>query len=144
MELKSRKRTNPKRMKKLLQFVTVLAISLFAGQPGFAALACSARTAASVPCAPRCPMAMHHLGAECLGHESAAGSRCDQEFCRHGVAPAVMRLASGTRRTALNTGFVASLPPTTANASVASPPPLPDPPVSGAPARYILFRVFRI
>jgi hypothetical protein len=132
-----------KRMKKLLQLVAVLAIALLTAGPALAGLTCSMGTASALPCAPHCPMAMHHMGMDCQMPQ-ASRMGCMQECCRFGWPQAVVRSAHGVKPKAAVSAIFVAVPFAATGATAAAAAPPPGDLVASSPPRHILFRVFRI
>jgi hypothetical protein len=131
-------------MKKFLQFVAVALVAVLTAQPALAGLTCGMTPLTGVPCAPKCDMAMHHMGANCPMHHHDTSSGCQQDCCRHGWPPALVQSASKTRLKTSGTPFLFAIPaPASAPAAAFAAAP-PEDIVAAAPDRHVLLQVFRI
>jgi len=131
-------------MKRFIQFVAVVVIALLAAQPALAGMQCEMGTPASGHCAPCCHKAMSHMGMDCPMPHQVADSGCGQNYCHDALPQGVALLAAGVKLKAGKTEFLVVMPQMVAEANapfVAAPP---GNKVAAAPARYILFQVFRI
>jgi hypothetical protein len=135
---------NLKQMKRLFQFVAVVVVALLAAQPALAALPCNMGAPACGPCAHCCGKTMSHMGMACQMAHKIAGAGCDQNCCHDALPRAVAQLTAGVKPKAGGTVYLASEPQIVAgtDASLVAEPP--GKPAAAAPARYILFQVFRI
>jgi hypothetical protein len=131
-------------MKKLIQFVAVALVAVLAVQPALAGLTCGMMPSASVPCASKCEMAMHRMGASCPMRHHDTGSGCQQDCCRHGWPPAVVQSAFKATPKPSATPFLLAVPvPASAGIAAFAVPPPEDIGASG-PDRHVLLQVFRI
>lgn len=129
-------------MKRLVQFVAVLAIGLLVVQPALAGLPCVA--GANTECAPGCPMAMNGMRPGCPMASQMASGDCPQNCRGHALpqatapvaAPEKLKLAVSAAPSMLLGSVFMAEPElnlrTPIEARIASPP------------RYILNRAFRI
>lgn len=132
------------RMKRFLQFVALVVIALLAAQPALAAMSCEMGTSASGHHAPCCHKVMSHMGMGCPIHHQVTAAGCDQNHCHDALPQSVALLSAGVKPKAGRADFIAVMPRMVAEAGapfVAAPP---GKTVAAAPARYILFQVFRI
>ena len=132
------------RMKRLLQFVAVVLVALLAAQPALAGMQCEMGTPASMHCAPCCHKAMSHMGMGCPMQHQVTASGCGQNCCHDALPQGVALLAAGVKPKAGRAEFLAVVSQMAAEADA---PVVTAPPgysVAAAPARYILFQVFRI
>jgi hypothetical protein len=133
-----------KDMKRLLQVATFALIAVLTAQPALAGLTCGMTPLVSVPCAPKCDMAMSHMGVNCAMHHHETGAGCQQDCCRHGWPPALVQAASKTRPKTSGTPFMLAVPvPASAPAATFAAAP-PEDIVAAAPDRHVLLQVFRI
>jgi len=131
-------------MKRFIQFAAFIAVALLAAQPALAGLPCEMGTSASGHCAPCCHKAMSRMGMDCPMHHQVTASGCGQSCCHDALPLGVAELAAGVKPKAGRTDFFAVAPQI---ASEANAPFVAAPPgntCARAPARYILFQVFRI
>lgn len=132
------------RMKRFLQFVAVIIAVLLATQPALAGMSCEMGTPASMHCAPCCHKAMSRMGMDCPMQHQVAASGCDQSCCSDALPQGVVLLAAGVKPKAGKAEFVAVAPQVVATTGAAFVSAPPGNAVTAAPARYILFQVFRI
>jgi hypothetical protein len=132
------------RMKRFLQFVAVVVVALLAAQPALAGMSCEMGTPASRHCAPCCDKGMSHMGMACPMQHQVAASGCGLSCCNDALPRGVALLAAGVKPKAGRVEFIAVAPRLVADthATFVSAPPGYS--VAAAPARYILFQVFRI
>jgi hypothetical protein len=130
-------------MKKVLQFVAVALVAVLTAQPALGGLTCGMAPSQGVPCAPKCDMAMHHMGANCTMHHHDTGAGCQQDCCRHGWPPALVQSASKSRPKTSGTPFLLAIP-APASAPAAFTAARPEDIVAASPDRHILLQVFRI
>jgi hypothetical protein len=133
-----------RRMKRTLQLVALAVAVLLAAQPALAGLPCVMGTASCGPCAACCHGRMSQMGLDCPMPDRMAGSACDQNCCQAGLPQVVAQLAAGAKPKAGRTDYVAATPMMVPDAGPAFSAPPPVPILSAAPARYVLFKVFRI
>ncbi len=133
-----------RRMKRTLQLVALAVAVLLAAQPALAGLPCAMGTPACGPCAACCHGHMSQMGMGCSMPDQMAGTACDQNCCQVGLPQVVAQLAAGAKPKAGRTEYVAATPMMVADAGPAFSAPPPVPYIAAAPARYILFQVFRI
>ena len=132
------------RMKRLLQFVAIAVIVLLAAQPALAGMSCEMGTSASRQCAPCCHKAMSRIGMSCPMHHQVAASGCDQSCCKDALPRGVALLAAGVKPKAGRAEFIAIAPRLVSDTDAPFTAAPPGNIVAAAPARYILFQVFRI
>jgi hypothetical protein len=133
-----------KRMKRLLQFVSILTILLLVGQPTLTRASCAWASAASLPGTAACPMGMTRMGEDCRIAGQMAASNCPANCCRSALQPSMARRAAPFRPRVSLIGSVAALLPAVAEtrpASAVRPPG--DSPFAGT-ERHIFLQVFRI
>jgi hypothetical protein len=131
-------------MKRLLQFVAVVMVAMLAAQPALAGMQCEMGTSASGHRAPCCHKAMSRMGMNCPMHYKVAATGCDQNYCHDALPQGVALLAAGVKPKAGRAQFIAVAPQMVAEADAAYGYASPGNAVAAAPARYILFQVFRI
>jgi hypothetical protein len=131
-------------MKRVLQFVAVVVVAMLAAQPALAGMQCEMGTAAIGHCAPCCHKVLRHMGMDCPMPHQVAASGCDQSCCHDALPRGVALLAAGVKPKAGRVEFIAVAPPMVAEADAAFMAAPPGYSVAAAPARYILFQVFRI
>jgi hypothetical protein len=89
-------------------------------------------------------MTMSQMGMNCQMAQQNLGAGCDRNCCREGLQPGVVPFTAGAKPKVLATEcVVAAVPMAIGQGPVFQAVP-PCTLVRGAPARYILFRVFRI
>jgi hypothetical protein len=133
-----------KQMKRFLQIVAVLAITLLSVQPAIAGLTCDLGAPAGLTCAPHCPMAGSHVSKDCQKPLHASRTGCQQESCRFGWPQAVVRSTQIAKTKAIAAPFFLALPTAAPAKASASTAPPPSDLAAASPPRHILFRVFRI
>jgi hypothetical protein len=131
-------------MKRLIQFVAVVMVALLAAQPALAGMSCEMGTPASGHCAPCCHKAMSHMGTDCPMQHQVTTTDCDQSCCHDALPQGVALLAAGVKPKAGSAEFIAVAPRLVMDADAAFVGAPPGSAVAAAPARYILFQVFRI
>jgi hypothetical protein len=131
-------------MKRFLQFVAVVVVALLAAQPALAGMQCEMGTSARMHCASCCHKAMSHVGMDCPMQNQVAASGCDQSCCHDALPRGVALLAAGVKPKAGRAEFIAVALPMVAESDAAFMAAPPGNSVAAAPARYILFQVFRI
>lgn len=129
-------------MKRLVQFVAVLAIGLLAAQPVLFGLSCVAGSGAA--CAAGCPMATNTMGLDCPMGNQMDASNCGQDCCAKAVPQAVVFAATPEKLKLVVAGspapvVVEAFAPRQALAVNAR-----DDTRATSPPRYILDQVFRI
>src|SRR5271157_739325 len=131
-------------MKRFIQFVAVVMVALLAAQPALAGMQCEMGTPASGHCAPCCHKAMSHMGMDCPMQHQVTALGCDQNCCHDALPQGVALLAAGVKPKAGKVDCFAVAPQmvTESNAAFVAAPPGSK--IATAPARYILFQVFRI
>jgi hypothetical protein len=132
------------RMKRFLQFVAVVMVVLLTAQPALAGMSCEMGTPASGHRASCCHKAMSRVGMNCPMHHKIAASGCEQSCCYDALPQGVALLAAGVKPKAGRADCFIVVPRMVAEADapfVAAPP---GNTIAAAPARYILFQVFRI
>jgi hypothetical protein len=134
----------PKQMKRVFQFVAVVVVALLATQPALAGLPCNMGAPACGPCAHCCGKTMSHMGMACQMAHKVAGAGCDQNCCHDALPRAVAQLTAGVKPKAGGNVYLASVPQTVSDADASFVAAPPGKPAAAAPARYILFQVFRI
>jgi hypothetical protein len=132
------------RMKRLLQFVAVAVIVLLAAQPALAGMQCDMGTPSSGQCAPCCHKAMSHMGMGCPMQHQISVAGCGESCCKDALPRGVVLLAPGVKPKAGRAEFIAMAPRLVTDADAAFVGAPPGNAVTSAPARYILFQVFRI
>jgi hypothetical protein len=127
-----------KQMKKFLQFVAVMVVAVLATQPALAGLTCT-MVAASVPCAPRCPMVV-----DCPMAHHGASADCLQDCCRYPLPQAISRSSRQAKPKADRAPMFMLVPaiPQSTHPAFAAPPP--GDLAAASPPRNILLQVFRI
>ncbi len=95
-------------------------------------------------CAPDCGMSMSQMGMDCQMPMQIAGTGCDMNCCHNAFLQGIVPPASGLKQKVLRTAQFELVPQAATDPAtifVAAPP---GSITSTAPARYILFQVFRI
>ncbi len=133
-----------KLMKWFLQIVAVVAGALLAAQPALAGLSCEMGTPTGGHCAPCCREAMNRMGMDCPMQQQAAATGCDQNCCSDALPQGVAELTSGVKPKIVIAKFFAVAPRLVTDAGTAFAAAPPGKTAAAAPARYILFQVFRI
>lgn len=131
-------------MKRFIQFVAVVVIALLAAQPALAGMKCEMGTPTDGQRAPCCHKAMSRMGMDCPMHHQVTASDCDQSCCNDALPQGVALLAAGVKPKAGKVDCFSVAPRMVA---VSDAPFVAAPPgntFAAAPARYILFQVFRI
>jgi hypothetical protein len=131
-------------VKKILQLAVLVTIALLAMQPAFAGQVCAQGMPVTGGCVPGCTMAMSQMGADCPMSLQVTSTDCEQNCCSAGLPLGVAQSATGVNLKAGRTVYFAAVLQPIADAGAvcaATPPSNLD---STAPARYILFHVFRI
>lgn len=131
-------------MKRLLQIVALAVVASLASQPALASVPCAMGAPAKAPCVPDCGMSMSQMDMDCQMPLQIAGTGCDLNCCHNIFLQGIVPSASGFKQKALRTAHFALMPPIVTDAGtvfVAAPPGNTS---TAAPARYILFQVFRI
>lgn len=131
-------------MKRLFQFVAVAVVALLAAQPALAALPCNMGAPVCGPCAHCCGKTMSHMGMACQMPHMIAGVGCDQNCCHDALPRAVAQLTAGSKPKVGRTEYLAAMPQVVAGVDLAFVAAPPGKAAAAAPARYILFQVFRI
>jgi hypothetical protein len=131
-------------MKRFLQFVAIVVVALLAAQPALAGMQCEMGTPASTHCAPCCHKAMRPMGMICPMSHQVAASGCDQSCCHDALPQGAALLAAGVKPKAGRAEFIAVVPQMLEESDAAFAGAPPGSTVAAAPARYILFQVFRI
>jgi hypothetical protein len=136
-------------MKRVLQLVVLVTVSLLAAQPALAGLPCAQAIPAASDCAPGCGMAMNQgpmsqMGMDCQMSWQAPGNCGERNCCSAALPQLVAHLSSVDKsRDARTIQFVPALQAVVLAGPVFAVSPPVDP-VSAAPAKYVLFHVFRI
>jgi hypothetical protein len=126
-------------MKRVLQLVALIVGSLLTTQPVLC-LPCPMGAAETGCCAPGCTMAMSQMGTV---HQISAHG-CVQDCCQQVLPQAIARLQVRPRaKISGAASFIVALP-AVAGAELGSSLQPPGVPHASEPARYLLFRVFRI
>jgi hypothetical protein len=87
---------------------------------------------------------MSHMGMACHMPHKATRSGCDQNCCHDALPKAVAHLTVGAKPKAGGTVYFAAVPQMVADADASFAAEPPGKAAIAAPARYILFQVFRI
>jgi hypothetical protein len=132
------------RMKRLLQFVAFIMVAMLAAQPALAGMQCGRGTPASGQRAACCHKAMSRMGMNCPMHHKVAATGCEQSTCNDALPRGVVLLAAGIKQKAGRAEFIAVAPRLVLDADAPFGSAPPGNAVAAAPARYILFQVFRI
>ena len=129
-------------MKRLAQFVAILAMAFLVIPPALAGVICT--PAESAACVPSCPMAMDSMGADCPMVGQAMASECPLNCCAQNALHAVAPLVPSEKVRLAISLLAAVLPgaPLTIGAQASLFAPLENKAVS--PPIYILNQVFRI
>ncbi len=129
-------------MRKLIQFVAILAVGLIAVQPALAGLACV--PGMHMACAPGCPMAMGGMGANCPMAGQMAAIDCSQDCCAqtHPQAIVLPALVTKLQFALLASPSAASAATFPAGTDFASRSPVTD--EASSPPLYLLNQVLRI
>ena len=133
-----------KRMKRILQLVSILTILLLVGQPTLTRASCAWASAASAPCKAKCPKGMSQMGMDCRMAGTMAASGCPANCCQSALQPAMARRIAITRPRVAIAGSVAVLLPSVAEARPASAVIPPGESHFAVTERHILLQVFRI
>jgi hypothetical protein len=128
-----------KRMKRFLKLVAVIVVAGLTAQPALAGLMCQMVASASVPCAPRCPMA-----ADCPMAHHGASADCLQDCCRYPQPQAIARSSRQAKPKADNASRLLAVPADSRTTHPAFAVPLPGDLAAASPPRTILLKVFRI
>jgi hypothetical protein len=130
-------------MKRLSQFVSVLAILLLAGQPMLTRASC-AWGSASEPCMVACPMGMSQMGMDCRMADRMGAAGCPLNCCQSALQPAMARLTTPARPRLALLHTVAVILPAVAGTQLRLAIRPPGAPPLGGRERHILLQVFRI
>lgn len=131
-------------MKRFLQIVALAVVASLAAQPALAGVTCAMGIPANASCAPDCGMSMSQMGMDCQVPMQMAGTGCDMNCCHNAFLQGIVPTATGLKQKALRTADFALVPEAVTDQAtiiVAAPP---GSSATAAPARYILFQVFRI
>jgi hypothetical protein len=131
-------------MKRYLQIVAVVMVAILAAQPALAAMSCEMGTPASGHRALCCHKAMARMGMGCPMHHQVAAAGCEQNCCNYALPQGVAQLATGSKPKTGSVEFIAVAPRLVTGADAVFVGAPPGNTVAAAPARYILFQVFRI
>jgi hypothetical protein len=132
------------RMKTLLKLVAVILVALLAAQPALAGMQCEMGTSASGHRATCCHKAMTRMGMNCPMHHKVAASGCDENCCHDALQQGVAQLSAGVKPKAGRAEFIALASRSVLDSYAPFGSAPPGNAVAAAPARYILFQVFRI
>ena len=132
------------RMKRLLKFVAVVMVAMLAAQPALAGMQCEMGTPANGHRASCCHKAMSRMGMNCPMHHKVAATGCDQNCGNDALPQGIAQLAAGVKPKAGKAEFIAVAPRLVADEDAAVRSAPPGNAVAAAPARYILFQIFRI
>jgi hypothetical protein len=130
-------------MKRISQFVALFVAVLLSAQPGLASVSCAMGMLGGHS-AHNCDRAMTEMGTDCPMARQFSGTGCGKNCSREGVPQALGQSASRAKPKAVRAQSLVLLPEVVEESGPAFTAQRTEMPVSSAPPRYILHRVFRI